>query len=95
MVIRKGMRYNTCCGIRYIRTAFTQSIINQSTPSENLVGKVILGKKLCDIILSKYSLNIGLSFVLRRSMLKSPSIVHSQFLLLTNSKIGLSSLINV
>ena len=62
---------------------------------ENLVGKVILGKKLCDIILSKYSLNIGLSFVLRRSMLKSPKIEHSQFLLLANSKIGLSSSINV
>ena len=46
---------------------------------ENLVGKVILGKKLCDIILSKYSLNIGLSFVLIKSILKSPGIVHSQF----------------
>ena len=36
--------------------------------SENLVGKVILGKKLCAIIESRYSLILGLVVVFNRSI---------------------------
>ena len=40
---------------------------------ENLVGKVIFGKKLRPATVSKKSLNIYFSFVLSRFMLKSLS----------------------
>ena len=42
--------------------------------SDNLVGNVILGKKLYDVSISRYSLNIGFSFILSKCILKSPPI---------------------
>ena len=42
--------------------------------SDNLVGNVILGKKLYDVSISRYSLNIVFSFILSKSILKSPPL---------------------
>ena len=58
-----------------------QSTLSMSVPfiSENLIGKVILGKKPCVIIESKYSLVVGLCSTFSRSMLKSPTITTSPF----------------
>ena len=42
--------------------------------SDNLVGNVILGKKLFDVSISRYSLNIVFSFILSKSILKSPPL---------------------
>ena len=47
--------------------------------SENLVGKVIFGEKLCAITESRYSLILGLVVVFNKSILKSPNIITSFF----------------
>ena len=47
--------------------------------SENVVGNVILGKKPCALIMSKYSLNTGFSLIFSKSILKSPAMITSLF----------------
>ena len=45
--------------------------------SENLVGNVILEKKPCALIMSKYSLNTSFSLLFSKSILKSPAVITS------------------
>ena len=47
--------------------------------SENLVGNVILEKKPCALIMSKYSLNTGFSLIFSKSILKSSAMITSLF----------------
>ena len=61
--------------------------------SDILVGNVIFGKKLCDVIMSRYSLIIRVSVTFSKSMLKSPVIITSPLYLLKLVKIGVSSVL--
>ena len=68
--------------------------IKVSILSDNLVGNVIFGKKLFVVIISKYSLNIGFSFILSTSILKSPVMITSPLYLLKLFRMGVSSVMN-
>ena len=66
--------------------------INVAVLSENRVGKVIFGIKLCVVTKSKKSLKVALVLTFKISILKSPAMIVSGVLLFNFCKMGSSSL---